>query len=104
MKKIALLVLLALCLAPVVSTAQDEQGPRIAPPVPLTETPGNPPHEGWVWIHGHHHWDGQHYAWVKGHWAEPPHPGDVWVPHHWEKKGDDWVLIHGHWESPPVHH
>jgi hypothetical protein len=99
-KKIALAVLLALCLIPASSMAQNAPEPRVPPPVPVPETSGTPPHEGWVWIHGHHQWDGQHYVWVKGHWEQPPHPGDVWVPHHWEKHGNDWIRVHGHWKSP----
>jgi hypothetical protein len=95
-KKTFLAGLLALCLTPAVAMAQVVV--RIAPPPPIAEHHDHPPHDGWVWVEGHHRWDGHQYFWVHGHWAQPPHPGAVWVAHHWERRGDGWVLIEGHWQ------
>jgi hypothetical protein len=94
-KKTVLAVLLALCLTPAVSMAQVIV--RIAPPPPIVEHYGAPPHPGWVWIPGYHRWDGHRYVWVKGFWRLPPRPGSVWVAHHWEQRNGGWVLIEGHW-------
>lgn len=96
MKKTFLAGLLAVCLTPAVAMAQVIV--RIAPPPPIVEHHDNPPHVGWMWVEGHHRWDGQHYVWVHGFWAHPPHPGAIWVHHHWERRGDGWVLVEGHWE------
>ena len=94
-KKTVLTLLLALCLAPAVSMAQVIV--RIAPPTPIVEHYGNPPHPGWVWVSGYHRWNGHRYVWVKGYWAHPPHPGAVWVAHRWEQRNGGWVMIEGHW-------
>ena len=88
-------MLLALSLTPAVSMAQAVV--RIAPPVPMREHPGPAPRPGWVWIEGHHQWDGHHYVWVHGYWVRPPHEGAVWVAHHWVQRNGGWVLIEGHW-------
>lgn len=95
MKKIALAVLLALCLTPAIAMAQIVV--RIAPPAPVVEHYGRPPHPGWVWIDGYQSWNGHRYVWVRGHWAHPPRPGAVWVAHRWEQRGGGWILIEGHW-------
>ncbi|MGA2207224.1 MAG: hypothetical protein ABSG10_10905 [Terracidiphilus sp.] len=95
MKKIALAVLLALCLTPAIAMAQIVV--RIAPPAPVVEHYGRPPHPGWVWIDGYQSWNGHRYVWVRGHWAHPPRPDAVWVAHRWERRGDGWVMIEGHW-------
>ena len=96
-KKTALSLLLAICLAPAAALAQVGIVVRVAPPAPIVEHYGPPPHEGWVWVDGYHRWNGHRYVWVHGHWVRPPHPGAVWVAHRWEQRGDGWVLIDGHW-------
>jgi hypothetical protein len=88
--------LLALCLIPAGAMAQDAS--HVAPPVPLVEQHDHAPHDGWIWVEGHHRWDGHRYVWVHGFWVHPPHPGAVWVRHHWEQRNGDWVLVPGHWE------
>jgi hypothetical protein len=95
-KKRLLAGLLALCFTSAAAFAQVVV--RIAPPPPIPEHHDHAPHDGWIWVEGHHRWDGQHYVWVHGFWAHPPHPGAIWVHHHWERRGDGWVLVEGHWE------
>ena len=70
---------------------------RVGPPAPVHEEMGRPPHEGWVWQPGYHRWDGEHYVWVGGTWAEPPHHGARWVPGHWAHRGGEYVWVEGHW-------
>jgi len=69
------------------------------PPPPPREVVPPPPHEhpGWVWVPGFHRWDGAHYVWVPGHYAEPPHPHARWVPGHWDHRDGGYVWIEGHW-------
>jgi len=88
--------LLASILTPVSLMAQDV--PRVPPPVPIPEAHEHAPHPGWIWIEGHHRWNGHRYIWVHGYWAPPPHPGAAWVPHHWEQRDGAWVLVPGHWQ------
>lgn len=95
MKKFALTVLLALCLAPVASMAQVVV--RIAPPAPVVEHYGRPPHPGYMWIAGYQRWDGGRYVWVPGRWDRPPHPGARWVAHHWVHRNGGYVMVEGHW-------
>jgi hypothetical protein len=94
-KKIALSLLLALCMAPAASMAQVVV--RIGPPAPIHEHYGPPPHPGYVWIAGYHRWDGNRYVWAPGHYDRPPRRGAVWVPHRWVHRHDGWVLNEGHW-------
>ena len=95
MKKSAMALLLALCLAPAASFAQVVV--RIGPPAPIVERRPPPPERGFVWIDGYHRWDGERYVWVGGRWDRPPHHHAVWVPHHWVHRHGGWVLVEGHW-------
>ncbi len=97
MKKTAWAVLLSLAMLPAAGMAQVGVVVRVAPPAPIVEHYGRPPHHGDVWIAGYHRWDGAHYVWVHGYWGHPPHPGWVWVPAHWAHRRGGWVLIEGHW-------
>ena len=97
MKKIAMSVLLALCLAPMGAMAEVGVVVRVAPPAPIVEHYGPRPHPGYVWVSGYHRWDGVRYVWVPGSWVAPPRPHAVWVPHHWVHRGGGWVLVEGHW-------
>jgi len=97
-KKTALSLLLAICLAPAAALAQVGIVIRVAPPAPIVEVHDRPPHAGWVWVDGYHRWNGHRYVWVHGYWAHPPRPGAIWVAHRWEHRGDGWVLVEGHWQ------
>jgi hypothetical protein len=61
---------------------------RIGPP---------PPPVRWVWVGGHHRWDGARYVWVPGYYAHPPRAGAFWVPGHWAHRGGGYVWVEGHW-------
>lgn len=95
MKKIALAALLAVTMLPAASNAQVYV--RIGPPAPVVEHYGPAPHSGWVYKHGYHTWDGHHYVWRHGEWAEPPHAHATWVDAHWVHHHEGWVLVEGHW-------
>lgn len=86
-----------LTLAIASSSAIGQIAIRIGPPPVVVEHPGPPPHRGWVWIQGHHRWDGHRYVWVPGHYAHPPHPGAVWVPDRYDHRGNGYVYVHGYW-------
>jgi hypothetical protein len=94
-KKFALPVLLALCLVPAASFAQEHI--RQAPPAPMAEHRGAPPERGMVWISGYHRWDRDHYVWTPGRWDRPPHGHAVWVAHKWVNRHGEWVMVEGHW-------
>lgn len=100
MKKTALAVLLSLLMLPAAAVAQVGVVVRVAPPAPVVEHYGPPPHPGYVWVAGYHRWDGHRYVWVHGYWGRPPHPGWVWVPHHWVHRRGGYVLVQGHWRRP----
>lgn len=71
---------------------------RIGPPPPRpVEVVPVAPHPGWVWREGYHRWDGAHYVWVPGSYAEPPYAHARWVPGHWDRRGGGYVWIDGHW-------
>lgn len=96
MKKTVLPVLLAFLMLPAASMAQ-RIFVRLAPPVPIVEHYGPPPHHGWVWVGGYQRWTGAGYVWAPGYWARPPRPYAVWVPAHWAPRPRGWVFIRGHW-------
>ena len=71
---------------------------RIGPPPPRPHEVIPPPvHDGWIWQPGYHRWDGAHYVWVPGAYAEPPHPHAHWVAGHWGHRHGGYVWIEGHW-------
>ena len=71
---------------------------RIGPPPPHpVEIAPPPPHPGWVWQAGYNRWDGAHYVWVPGSYAEPPCAHAHWVPGRWNQHGSGYVWIDGHW-------
>ena len=73
---------------------------RIGPPPPRpVEVAPPPPHPGWVWRQGYHRWDGAHYVWVPGSYAEPPYARAHWVPGHWANRGGGYVWVEGHWRA-----
>ena len=70
---------------------------RIAPPRVVVEKRGRAPGPGYVWIQGHHNWNGQGYEWAQGKWDRPPQPHSRWVAHRWTHQRNGWVLVDGHW-------
>ena len=97
MKKALLSLILAMSLAPAALMAQVGVVVRVAPPPPVVEHFGPPPHRGWVWVPGYQRWNGRRYVWARGYWVHPPHPGSEWVAHHWEQREGGWVMVEGHW-------
>ena len=95
MKKIAMALLLAVCLAPAATFAQVVV--RIGPPARVVERRPPPPERGYVWIDGYQRWDGNRYAWNEGRWEQPPRHHAHWVAHHWVHRNGGWVLVDGHW-------
>lgn len=95
MKKVILLAAAVLLSIPSASFAQIVV--RIAPPPVVVEHPGPRPHPGWVWIDGHHQWDGRRYVWAHGYWAAPPRPHAIWVRGHWGHVHGGYVWVDGHW-------
>ena len=71
----------------------------VAPPPVVVEHPGARPHPGWVWVGGHHRWDGHAYVWAGGYWAAPPRPHAVWVPGHWRRDPGGYFWVEGHWRG-----
>jgi hypothetical protein len=53
------------------ANAQRYTNIKVGPPL-IIETPGRPPHRGWVWIPGHWRWSYRHHywVWVRGHWTK----------------------------------
>lgn len=96
MKKLLLLAAAVVLSIPSASFAQ-RVVVRVGPPPRVVEHPGPRPHAGWVWIDGHHRWDGRQYVWVAGYWTAPPRPHAVWIRGHWQHRRDGWVWIEGHW-------
>ncbi|SRR5579871_436236 len=70
---------------------------RIGPPAPVFETRVVAPGPGYVWIEGHHEWDGNRYVWRQGYWALPPRPRAVWEAGHWSRDRRGWYWVDGHW-------
>ena len=94
LKKISLLVVLAVTLGINASNAQIFVKIRPERPHYVKVVAPSPRH---VWIDEEWEPRGGAYVFVGGHWAEPPRPRAVWIPGHWRTtpRGDVWVP--GHW-------
>lgn len=69
----------------------------IAPPAPLTETPGPAPTALAIWQVGHWSWDGTTFNWTPGHYVMRPSPSANWVPGYWQPGPGGWTWINGYW-------
>ncbi|QMV19274.1 BcpO-related WXXGXW repeat protein [Granulicella sp. 5B5] len=69
---------------------------RIGPPAPIVERPGPPPHRGYIWVAGHHQWNGSRYVWVPGYYMAP-RPGHRWVKGYWAHRRGGYVWVDGYW-------
>jgi len=65
------------------------------PPLAVREEIGVAPGSGYVWVAGHHRWEGRAYVWVRGHWKKTHH--DRWVEGHWAHNHHGWYWVEGHW-------
>jgi len=80
-----------------VASADAQVYVRIGPPPVRVEHPGPPPGRDFVWIRGHHQWDGRAYVWVPGRYERIPHAHAVWVDGRWRRTPRGWVWVEGHW-------
>ncbi len=69
----------------------------VPPPVAVRESRAVPPGRGYVWVPGHHRWEGHAYLWVPGRWELPPPHRSHWVAGHWSHDRHGWYWINGHW-------
>ncbi len=71
---------------------------REAPPRPVVveERRVAAPGPNYVWVAGHHSWDGNRWVWIQGAWVVPPQPGALWVEGRWDSSSRAWT--EGHWE------
>jgi hypothetical protein len=74
---------------------------REAPPPVLIERRPPMPGQGYIWIDGYQHWNGQRYEWHRGEWARPPHAQAVWVAPRYEKHDQGYRYIPGQWRDEP---
>ena len=70
---------------------------RVAPPAPVYEEIAVAPGPEFVWIRGHHRWEGERYVWVPGHYERRPHVRARWVEGHWRHSRQGWYWVEGHW-------
>ncbi len=67
------------------------------PPEPVVEVVTLSPGAGYVWVPGHHRWDGRHYVWIAGRWQLAPRGRRLWVAGRWESSARGWYWVDGHW-------
>ena len=68
------------------------------PPPPRQEVIGVAPGQGYVWVAGHHAWQGGDYVWVSGSWQRPPETRyRRWEAGHWAHARGGWYWIEGRW-------
>jgi hypothetical protein len=67
------------------------------PPESVRETVVVSPGEGYVWISGHHQWQGASYVWIGGRWERPPHARARWESGRWKHRRQGWYWIEGRW-------
>jgi len=67
------------------------------PPADVVEVVPAQPGPEYVWIAGHHAWDGARYYWVAGHWGQTPAGFHEWVRGHWGRREGRWEWVEGHW-------
>jgi hypothetical protein len=100
MKKLLLVATAAILSIPSIPSALAQRVyVQIDPPHVIVEHHGPRPHRGWIWVDGHHQWDGHHYVWVHGYWIAPPHEHAVWVPGEWRHEPGGWFWVDGHWRG-----
>jgi hypothetical protein len=85
----------------VVNQRRDDAG-RYAhrePPQDRSETPPPQPGAEFIWVSGHHSWDGADFQWHKGQWTVPPTGYHTWTVGRWEQTGtSNWVYVEGQWQ------
>lgn len=71
-----------------------------APPAPRIEADvmGVAPGPDYVWISGHHAWEGGQYVWAPGRWDRRPHAGARWKAGVWRHHSRGWYWTDGRWK------
>jgi hypothetical protein len=98
-RNLLLLLLIALCVAPLTSFAQVAVGVsiRVGPPaLPVYEQPPCP-YDGYLWTPGYWAYGPVGYYWVPGVWVVPPRVGLLWTPGYWGFVGGLYGWHAGYW-------
>lgn len=85
----------------VVNQRRDDAGryAHRAPPEDRSETPPAQPGAQFIWVAGHHSWDGADFQWHTGQWTVPPTGYHTWTVGRWEQSGtNNWVYVEGQWQ------
>jgi len=70
-----------------------------APPADRSETPPPQPGAQYIWVSGHHSWDGNDFQWHSGQWTIPPTGYHTWAPGAWQQTGtNNWAYVDGQWQ------
>jgi YXWGXW repeat-containing protein len=68
-----------------------------APPPAVREVVTVSPGTGYIWIPGHHAWQGGAYVWIGGRWDRPSGHHAHWVSGQWRHDRRGWYWVDGHW-------
>lgn len=96
---IALLVVLAMTIAPRAAVAQVSVGISVRlgpPPLPVYVQPPCPGPR-FIWVPGYWAWGSYGYYWVPGTWVLAPRPGLLWTPGYWGWRAGFYVWHPGYW-------
>ncbi len=101
LRRLLMLAALAGCFAATsLGASAQSYGPHYGPPPAHYERHGAPPGSGYVWVSGHHRWNGNAYVWVGGGWQRPPQYGYRWYPGYWTPRNGVYIWIGGRWGPP----
>jgi hypothetical protein len=71
-----------------------------APPPIIVERRPPMPGQGYIWIDGYQHWNGQRYEWHRGEWTRPPHERAVWIAPRYERhEQGGYRYVPGQWRD-----
>ena len=96
MKKLVVIVSLALSALTLDSCAPGRYTVSAQPSVPVYERPARPG-ANYVWIDGDWYWSGGRYVYRNGYWARP-RGHRTWVAGVWVHRGNGWYWKKGHWK------
>jgi hypothetical protein len=51
---------------------------------------------GYVWVNGHHTWNGSVWVWSPGYY-QAERANQYWVQGYWEPRGSQYVWVNGYW-------
>ncbi len=93
----SLLLVLALLVAPAVSSAAVFVSVDIAPPALPVYTQPPVPGPGYIWTPGYWAYGAEGYYWVPGTWVLAPYVGALWTPGYWGWGGAAFLWHAGYW-------